>query len=301
MKVIITGSSGQLGKSLNLLKPNKVKIINNNKSNLDLSNEKQISDFIKRNNPDWVINCGAYTAVDKAEKESDIAFKVNADATSVISQALLKTNGKLLQISTDFVFDGNKNRPYTPYEKTAPLGIYGLSKLKGEHNIRKIFSNPNQAVILRTSWLMSHMGENFALKILKLHQERDSLNIVSDQIGSPTSTLTLAKTCWAIILFSGNWSEYYENKIPILHWSDSGIASWYDVAVAVGEIGLELGFLKKMADVNPIKRINYQTLAKRPYFSALDTELTKNFLNLKTIHWRQAMLNFLKLLSNLEY
>ena len=297
MKVLITGSEGQLGSTLNFLKPKNIQIINTNRENFDLTNGSQISKFIFKHNPDWIINSGAYTAVDEAEKEPEKVFATNSDSVKIIAETLKKTRGKILQIGTDFVFDGKNNKPYTPYEKTNPLGIYGLSKLKGEEYIKQIFNDPNKAVILRTSWLMGNIGNNFALKMLKLHKEKKHLNIVADQIGSPTNVMSLAKTCWEIILFTGNWGNYASSKIPIMHWCDSGIASWYDIAVAVGEIGIELGLIDNMAEVNPIKSIHYPTPAKRPTFSVLDNDLTQEFLNLKSIHWRKSMVNFLKLVD----
>ena len=297
MKVLITGSEGQLGATLNFLKPKNIQIINTTRENFDLTNGPQISKFIFKHNPDWIINSGAYTAVDEAEKEPEKVFATNSDSVKIIAETLKKTRGKILQIGTDFVFDGKNNKPYTPYEKTNPLGIYGLSKLKGEEYIKQIFNDPNKAVILRTSWLMGNIGNNFALKMLKLHKEKKHLNIVADQIGSPTNVMSLAKTCWEIILFTGNWGNYASSKIPIMHWCDSGIASWYDVAVAVGEIGIELGLINNMAEVHPIKSIHYPTPAKRPTYSVLDNDLTQKFLSLKSIHWRKSMLNFLKLVD----
>ena len=295
MKVLITGSNGQLGQVLNQFKPSNIQILNTNKSTFDLTNKLQISEYILYHKPDWVINSGAYTNVDKSEKESDIVFQTNSFSVEAISQALCQTNGKLLQISTDFVFDGKTNKSYTPYEKTNPIGVYGFSKLKAEEYIKEIIPDPNRGIILRTSWLMGHTGNNFALKMLKLHNEKDLLNVVIDQIGSPTSAISLAKTCWEIVLFSGDWNNYANEQTPIIHLSDLGIASWYDVAMAVGEIGIELGILNKMARVLPIKSCNYPTIAKRPEFSALDSEMARNFLDIKPMHWRKAMLEYLKL------
>ena len=297
MKVLITGSSGQLGKTLNLLKPKNIEILNTTKETFDLNNDVNISKYILKNDPDWIINCGAYTHVDNAEKDKNIVFQVNSNSVKTISNTLLKMKGKLLQISTDFVFDGNKNNPYKPYEKTSPINTYGYSKMLAEDYIKEIFIEPNKAVILRTSWLMSHFGNNFALKMLNLHKKNKKLNVVTDQIGSPTSTFTLAKICWEIILSPFKWKDRAKENSLILHACDSGIASWYDVAESLGEIGEELGLIDQKAEVKPIKSEEYFTLAKRPIFSALESNYTFDILNLKSKHWRNSMIEFLKLVD----
>ena len=300
MKILITGSSGQLGKSLNLRKPKNLEILNPNRDNFDLSKDSQISNYILKNNPDWVINCGAYTNVEKAESEKELAFQINSYSVKTISETLLKTKGKLIQISTDFVFNGKSNIPYKPNDSTSPLNVYGLSKYKGEQYIKEIINKPNKAIVLRTSWLMSNYGNNFAKKILKLHQKKEILNVVSDQIGSPTSALNLANICWQIIMKHNSLSSDIGMNVPILHYSDSGIASWYDVAIAVGEIGIETGLLKKMAEVNPVKSDTYISKAKRPSFSVLDSNKIKKLLKTKSIHWRKSMIEFFALIDREE-
>ncbi len=300
MKILITGSSGQLGKSLNLSKPKNFTILNPNKKNFDLTKNSQISNYILKNDPDWVINCGAYTNVENAESEKELAFQINSIAVKTISETLLKTKGKLIQISTDFVFNGDSSIPYKTNDETSPLNFYGFSKLKAEEYIRAIIKKPNRAIILRTSWLMSHFKNNFATKILKLHKEKENLDVVSDQIGSPTSALNLANICWEIVGTHNHWSNTLDNNVPIFHYSDAGVASWYDVAIAVGEIGIECGLIKKMAEVHPVKSNTYISKAKRPIFSALDSYKIKRLLNVKSSHWRKSMIEFFALIDRQE-
>ena len=297
MKILITGSNGQLGNALNFTKPKNMNILNPNRINFDLTKNHQISNYILDNNPDWIINCGAYTNVEKAESEQDLAFQINAIAVKTISETLLKTKGKLIQISTDFVFDGKSSIPYKTSDFPSPQNIYGLSKLKGEQYVKEIIEKTQKGIVLRTSWLMSNFGNNFATKILKLHKEKEIINVVSDQIGSPTSAFNLANICWQIISSHNSWCDDSQNQIPIFHFSDAGVASWYDVAVAVGEIGIQTGLIRKMAEVNPVKSDNYNSKAKRPSFSVLDTHKIKKLLNSKSKHWRKSMIEFLSLID----
>ena len=297
MKILITGSNGQLGNALNFTKPRNINILNPNRNNFDLTNNHQMSNYILENNPDWIINCGAYTNVEKAESEQELAFQINAIAVKTISETLLKTKGKLIQISTDFVFDGKSSIPYKTSDYASPQNIYGLSKLKGEQYVKEIIEKSQKGVVLRTSWLMSNFGNNFATKILKLHKEKEIINVVSDQIGSPTSAFNLANICWQIISSHNSWGYDSQNEIPIFHFSDEGIASWYDVAVAVGEIGIQTGLIRKMAEVNPVKSDIFNSKAKRPSFSVLDTYKIKKLLNSKSKHWRKSMIEFLSLID----
>ena len=242
--------------------------------------------------PDFVCNCGAYTNVDKAEIQQDIAFKVNSEAPKALSEALLSSGGKLLQISTDFVFDGNQSLPYKPSQPTNPLGVYGLSKARGELAVLKILKN--KGFILRTSWLIGPVSNNFALTMLKLHSERKEIKVISDQVGCPTSTKTLSIACWKLMKKIQSYSN--DNEIPqnIFHFSDAGVASWYDLAIAVGEYAKELGILKNQANIIPITSKEYSSLAKRPHYSLLDSSSTRQFLDLPAIDWRTTLKEILK-------
>ena len=297
MKVILTGANGQLGSDIVKFLPNDINLISLTRNDLDLSNYDECKLCIKNNRPDWIINSGAYTAVDKAEKEPNKAFSVNADAPKAFSEALADFGGNLLQLSTDYVFNGNQCRPYLESQSRSPIGIYGRSKAKGEENIEQILGSTNQAIILRTSWVVGSNGKNFVLTMLGLHNNKKEISVVSDQIGCTSNTESLAKVCWEIIIKSINNNQNYINKPLILHWSDSGIASWYDVAVLVGEIGLELGLIKCVADVKPIMTKDYPTLAERPMFSLLDCHYTKSILSTPSMHWSYGVRTILKSFS----
>ena len=288
MKVLITGSNGQLGNKLIALKPFEFKLIATTKKTLDLSDEKKCFDFVLKYKPDWVINCGAYTNVDKAEIEYDIAYKINALAPLAFAKALLITGGKLLQISTDYVFDGKESQPYSVDHDKNPINSYGKSKSIGEDLIKNILVSKNQAIILRTSWIMGTYGKNFLTKVKKLISERDELNVVSDQIGCPTFTKSLANLCWKIIMnekliFSQNMD------LPIFHFSESGSASWYDIAVAIKEICKEFDLLKNYAIIKPVSYEEFNKNTLRPNFSVLDNSKIINLLQIPQLYWREAL------------
>tara|TARA_A100001388_G_C28774134_1_gene506003 strand:- start:3169 stop:4065 length:897 start_codon:yes stop_codon:yes gene_type:complete len=296
-KILITGSNGQLGKALRKSAPKNIDLILASRNELDLKDNKSVRSFINSLKPDWIINCAAYTAVDLAEKNFELANQVNGFALGVMSDAIKKYGGKLIHISTDFVFDGDQNFPYKPYQIGNPINAYGLSKLNGEKEIEKLLSGTGQAVILRTSWLMGHEGKNFISTIIRLNKEKEMISVVSDQLGSPTSTFTLANVCWRLVDLD-NLEALENHNLLKLHWSDSGVASWYDVAVAIGEISYEFGLINKKAFVKPINSLSYKTLAKRPKFSVLDSNLTINLLDLKPIHWRKCLAEVLKEMKN---
>ncbi len=289
MKILLIGSTGQLGKAIINSKPTDVKLLTPNKSELNLTLNDLCVEYIIKNRPHWIINSGAYTNVDKAEIEEDIAYEINANGPSCIAKAILKTGSKLLHISTDYVFDGQQNIPYEPNQKVSPINAYGLSKAKGEEYLVKMIKKDNQLSILRTSWLMSRNGNNFATKLLKLHEERATINVVYDQVGSPTTTSSLSKAIWRLIKTNDFYSK--NNKIfPIFnHFSDGGIASKYDVAVEIGKIGIEKGLIKKVADVNPILTSGFPTPAKRPIYSVLESNTTKKILKLQNKYWRDSL------------
>lgn len=288
MKVLLTGGSGQVGQEIFKSKPNGVEVFNPSRNDLDLSDYQACKKVTEDYKPDWIINSGAYTQVDAAEKNIKISNNINGYALKAFIEIVNETNTNLLQLSTDFVFDGNQNFPYDTCQKRRPLSQYGASKALGEELIEKNIKNPDKAIILRTSWVISPRGKNFVLTMLKLHSEKDNINVVSDQIGSPTSAKDLAKVCWKIIEFKK------KEKTPnILHWSDSGIASWYDVAEAIGDIAKELKIIKKKAFVNPISTAEYPTPAKRPKYSILDTRQTSKLLKFRPNYWRNNLRSIL--------
>ena len=284
MKVLLTGAAGQLGQALMASAPLGLDLVATSRQELDLADPEACRSAVHQHQPDWVLNAGAYTAVDKAESESDLAHAVNAGAPEAFAQALKDQGGQLLQISTDFVFNGTQGTPYQPMQTRDPLGVYGASKAAGEAAIQSLLGTEGRGLILRTSWVIGPVGKNFALTMLRLHRERDQLGVVADQVGCPTSTLTLAQACWRTLEKAG------ESALPaVMHWSDAGAASWYDVAVAVGRIGAELGIIDRPADVQPITTADYPTPAERPAYSLLDCTATRVALGLSGEHWQQAL------------
>ena len=302
MKVLLTGAAGQLGHAIRQQVPAGVELIATSRGGprdavagaeastgliaLDLADAEACREAVRRHRPDWVLNGGAYTAVDKAESEPELAHAVNAGAPRAFAEALAETGGRLLQVSTDFVFNGAQGHPYRPDQPRDPLGVYGASKACGEEAVEQVLGGEGRGLILRTSWVMGPVGRNFALTMLRLHLERPAIGVVADQVGCPTSTHTLAVACWRAIERACSQPSALS---PVLHWSDAGAASWYDVAVAVGELGLELGLLQGSARVNPITTAEFPTPAQRPSFSLLDCSETRRVLGLPAVHWRQAL------------
>ena len=284
MKVLLTGAGGQLGQALIASAPDGLELVATGRSELDLSNPKACREAVQQHQPDWVLNAGAYTAVDKAESEPDLAHAVNAGAPEAFATVLKQEGGRLLQISTDFVFNGTQGFPYKPDQKRVPLGAYGASKAAGESAIEALFNGDPRALILRTSWVIGPVGKNFARTMLKLHQERDSLGVVADQVGCPTSTINLAEACWQAIQL-GSASELP----PVMHWSDAGAASWYDVSVGVGRTSQDLGLVDEPAKVKPITSAYYPPPAQRPSYSLLDCTSTRAALQLPGEHWEEAL------------
>ena len=294
MKVLLTGATGQLGQALIATKPPGVELIATSRSGgagllgLDLSTPEACRVAVQAHCPDWVLNAGAYTAVDRAESEPELAHAVNADAPAAFAEALAATGGRLLQVSTDFVFNGAQGSPYKPEQAVDPLGVYGASKAAGE---AAALALPG-ARVLRTGWVYGPVGHNFCLTMLRLHRERvasgQPLGVVADQVGCPTSTATLAEACWRAIGVEGP---------RILHWSDAGVASWYDFAVAIGELGVAAGLLERAARVLPISTTDYPTPAQRPSYSLLDCGASRVALGLEPLHWRAALAQVLSDIS----
>ncbi len=284
MKVLLSGAGGQLGQALIASAPKGLELVATSRQELDLADPEACRSAVEHHQPDWVLNAGAYTAVDKAEAEPELAYAVNARAPEAFARALDEQGGRLLQISTDFVFNGTQGTPYQPEQARDPLGVYGASKAAGEAALQNVFGAEGRGLILRTSWVIGPVGSNFALTMLRLHRERNQLGVVADQVGCPTSTLNLAMACWRSLEVAA------ESELPaVMHWSDAGAASWYDVAVAVGRIGAELGLIDTPAEVQPITTADYPTPAERPAYSLLDCTSTRAALELHGEHWQQAL------------
>ena len=290
MKVLLTGANGQLGQALQKDVPKGIELVTRNRSQLDLANFDACQAAVHEERPDWVLNAGAYTSVDQAESEPELAHAVNAGAPAAFAKALKIEGGRLLQISTDFVFNGRQSSPYRPDQQPDPLGVYGASKAAGERVIREVFADDPSALILRTSWVIGPVGQNFALTMLSLHQQRKLLKVVSDQVGCPSSSLNLATACWQSIQRSADGTV-----LPLaMHWSDAGSTNWYQLAVAIGQIGQELGLIETPAQVQPITTADYPTPATRPSYSLLDCTSTRSALHLEGEHWESALRTLLQ-------
>ena len=281
MRVLLTGSTGQLGKTLILVKPNNVELIKVSSADFNLLDYKSCKEFILSHKPDWVINAAAYTAVDKAESESELAFEINARSPEKLAKTLLTYGGKMLYISTDFVFDGKNDKPYKFDHVHNPLSIYGKSKSLGEEKCLSV----GNCYILRTSWVYSPFNKNFLLTVLNLQKkfakDNQPLKIVHDQIGSPTNTFGLANVCWLLL---DKLNSEKSNK-KIFHWSDKGQISWYEFARKISLLGKEMGILKDKVNIFKINASDFKADAIRPSYSVLDCTDTENFLNLKQQNW----------------
>ena len=299
MKVLITGSNGQLGKALNknkneFIKYQDIEIFNTTKSDLDLGDESSCTRLIEKYEPDWIINCGAFTAVDRAEIESEEAYKINSYGPYFLAKILKKIGGKLIHISTDFVFDGKSNKAYKVSDPVNPINTYGKTKALGEHFLMKKENNFKNIFIIRSSWIIDNRGNNFFLKIIKLLSKKENLQVVNDQIGCITNAQNLSKICWELIINQRNIPE----KPMIFHFSDSGICTWYDVAIAISELAYNKRIIIKKPEIIPVDSNFFNLPAKRPNFSLLNCEKTYKFFKFHPPHWRETINDLLDSLSD---
>jgi len=290
MRVLITGSKGQLGTELIRTQPPECEVIAVDLEDVDISRAAEVTALVSRVKPRLIINAAAYTAVDQAESEKEQAFNVNALGAECMALAARGAGARLIHVSTDFVFDGKSSRPYRPDDLPGPINTYGISKLAGERSVMETL--PGQSVVIRTSWLYSAFGKNFVKTMLQLMRDRDRLNVVVDQIGSPTWAKTLSQAIWAAGL--------KDELSGILHWCDAGTASWHDFAVAIRDEAIRGGLLERSVSIEPIDSTNYPTPAKRPRYSVLDTSGTWALLGLKPLGWREALRQMLYEYSNLR-
>ena len=273
--ILVTGSNGQLGKEIKQLESDypEFRFIFLSREDLPIHHFELVRNFFKGYSPQFLINCAAYTAVDKAESEKDLAFQVNGEAVGVLAAVCKEYGTKFIHISTDYVFDGNGTAPYTPESATNPQSVYGACKLQGEQEAMRY--NPD-SMIIRTSWVYSEFGKNFVKTMLKLMSEREELNVVSDQVGSPTYAADLAAVIMQVIA-SGKW-------IPgMYHFSNAGVISWYDFALAIKEL------TGKSCRVNPIPSSQYPTPAKRPAYSVMDTSRIFSNFGLTPKNWKDSL------------
>lgn len=280
--VLITGACGQLGSELQATCPAHMTLIPTDHDTLDITQPAQVAAALATHQPEAIINAAAYTAVDKAETDSERAYAINYHAAANLAQQAAQHGIYLLHISTDFVFDGQQSTPYLPTDPPRALGVYGASKLAGE---RAVSDYCPSACIVRTSWLYSAYGNNFVKTMLRLMRERDSLGVVADQVGTPTWTRTLADTLWAFIT---------QRPQGIWHCSDNGVASWYDFAVAIQEEALALGLLERAIPIRPLRTAEYPTPARRPAYSVMDKRATEDLLGYTLPHWRVSLRRLLQ-------
>lgn len=283
MKILLFGANGQLGWELGRTCPAGIDLSAYDYPEIDLMDSDSIAACIRNNHPDILINAAAYTAVDKAEQEQENADKLNHIAVRRIADICSADNIHLFHISTDFIFNGMNHKPYLPQDKPDPISIYGVTKLKGELAVREILDN--KATILRTAWLYSAHGSNFVKSMLKFMETKPELNIIDEQIGTPT---------WAKGLATAIWEAVDKKLTGTHHFTDAGAASWYDFAIAIQEEALSLNLIQKEIPINPIPGTQYPTPAKRPFYSVLDKTSLRQSLGISPVHWRKQLRSMLR-------
>lgn len=281
-KVMIAGMGGQLGFELARTCPGATELVAPTETDLDITDSASVNAYIDAVKPAIIINCAAYTAVDKAESDAEKAYAVNQQGPAYLAKAALKHGSLLVHVSTDFVFDGLQGRLCRVDDQPKPLSVYGKSKLAGEN---EILQSGAEAFIVRTAWLYSSHGNNFVKTMLRLMSERDSLGVVVDQIGTPTWANSLARVIWQLIDHQAR---------GLFHWSDAGVASWYDFAVAIYEEARALGLLQREVAVRPIMTSDYPLPATRPGFSVLDKTATTSLTSQQPEHWRANLRKMLR-------
>jgi dTDP-4-dehydrorhamnose reductase len=279
MRVLITGARGQVGRALVETVPPGIEVHAVGRAELDITRQEAVFAALANTRPDTVLNVAAYTAVDRAESESQICHSVNAGGARALAIAARAQGARLIQVSTDYVYDGNSSVPYSPDIVPHPVSVYGESKLRGEQAVLDTLAE--RATVLRTAWVYSAWGNNFVRKMLQLMSERGAVSVVSDQVGSPTSARSLARALWKLVA--------HLDIQGIHHWTDAGLASWYDFAVAIAEDGRCLNLVPPNVDVEPISTLEYPTAARRPSYSVLDSRATGAALGIAPVHWRKNL------------
>lgn len=273
MKALITGAGGQVGRALAATAPQGWDVALLDRATLDIGDRDAVAAAVAEAKPDILFNAAAYTAVDKAESDTENAGRINGAAVAFLAEACRAQGARLVHFSTDFVFDGQSSTPYRPDHPTAPLGVYGRSKLAGEGHA---LTDPANLVI-RTAWVYGAGGANFVRTMLRLMGERDEIRVVADQVGTPTHSLSLAQATWRLAEIGA---------CGVHHFTDAGVASWYDFAVAIEEEGRSAGLLPGETRVVPITTADYPTPARRPAYSVLDKSGTWDALSRPARHWR---------------
>ena len=285
MKILVTGANGQLGNEVNELSEEypQHEFLYTDEKELDITNEVSLDEYFTAHNPEIIINCAAYTAVDRAETDEDIALLINSTAVGFLSKVSTKYGALLVHISTDYVFDGKACSPYTEINEINPISAYGRTKYAGELAVHQFAS---KALIIRTSWLYSGFGNNFVKTIRKYSKERGLLNVVYDQIGTPTYARDLAKTILEILPIA-----IKAIGVEVFHYSNEGVASWYDFARAIVDYsGID-------CKINPINSKDYNQAAPRPFYSVLDKSKFKERFSIEIPYWRDSLKDCIKRLN----
>lgn len=287
-RVLITGASGQLGGELQARAPEGWQVFACGTHDCDVTDAAVVNRVLSQKRPDTIIHAAAYTDVDAAETETARADAVNCGGAANVASAASAIGARMIYLSTDFVFDGQQSHPYQPDDEPRPLNAYGRSKLAGEREVSRITAG--DALIVRTAWVYSRHGDNFVRRMLRLIGERESLAVVSDQIGTPTWGRALAEALWV--------AAERRTLRGILHWTDAGVASWYDFAVAIEEEALRVGALARAVPIRPVRSEDFPRPARRPSYSVLDKSAGWSALNGPAQHWRTNLRSMLQEMAN---
>ena len=287
-RILVTGGKGQLGSELKALEASfsEYHFYFTDAQVLDITNHRAVEDFVTANNIQIIVNCAAHTAVDKAESELELSEQLNHLAVGNLAKIAKEKDMQLIHVSSDYVFDGSSISPYLETDLANPQSVYGQTKLAGERAMQKI--NPSHSAIIRTSWVYSSYGNNFVKTMLRLGKEREQLEVVSDQVGTPTYARDLAKAILVVL------PQLNNTEVEILHYSNAGFCSWYDFAKAIFELsGISI-------EVHPIASSQYPTVAKRPFYSVLNKEKIKDKYAVEIPHWNAALKDCLRILGKGE-
>jgi dTDP-4-dehydrorhamnose reductase len=289
-RILVTGANGQLGSELKVLSEaaKEMEFLFTDADTLDITDAEAFNSYLREYRPGFLINCAAFTAVDKAEVEKEACFRLNGKAPGILAAGCQTSGTRLIHISTDYVFDGNSPTPYREDHPTFPQGVYGASKREGEQACLK---NP-ETVIIRTSWLYSSFGHNFVRTMIRLGQEKDQIHVVYDQVGTPTYARDLAEAILTIIRLTGKDPERWHPGI--YHFSDEGVCSWYDFALAIHQLyGIK-------STVIPVESSCFITLARRPAFSVLNKSKIKETFNLTIPHWLDSLKKCIEIIKSTD-
>ena len=284
MRILVTGATGQLARELRNRWDNKFDVIALDREQLDVRRRNSVIQIVKRASPAVIVNCAAYTAVDKAERDSENAFAVNESGARNVAEAAHEVAARVVHISTDFVFDGQSKKPYSESDQPNPLNVYGKSKLAGEDAVLQV--DTSRTVIVRTSWLYGNVGKNFVTSMLNLMSTRTKISVVDDQIGGPTSVYSLSRFVDKI-LEAGSAEG-------VIHWSDDGAVSWHDFSVAIYGEARALGLVRPDVDICRVSSQEYGAAAPRPSYSVLDCRKAVALTGLTQVDWRDSLRKVLK-------